>query len=193
MRKLATSLVLALGLSLIPVSAAHAADYTVRDARGDVVTFDMETGEETLSSVANGDIVRTRFVHSNKAVVVRVKFRSLAKQGLFRGDYVRVVTDAGLRRDVHVSAMSGQWKGDAEMTRPNHKPVDCDLSHRIDYGKNLLTLRIPRACLNNPRWVRVGVASFWLKGDLSAMYADDAQKDGKVGNRVALSPRIRRG
>jgi hypothetical protein len=37
--------------------------------------------------------------------------------------------------------------------------VDCTAAHRINYTTNVIRLRVPRSCLNDPRWVQANVIS----------------------------------
>jgi hypothetical protein len=196
MRRLACSfsiaLVLALGASLLSTGTAHAAEEVIRDARGDVVAYDSVTGREWVApSSANGDILRTRIVHNQHAVLVRVNFRALNRRGDFRSDQLRILTNDSLRREVHLVAGPGFWRGTAWMARPNGREVRCDITHSIDYANNVVRIRIPRSCLGNPRWVRVGVGSFWSDGSL--MFFDDAQLNGEIRDQLKLSGQIRRG
>ncbi|WP_203336489.1 hypothetical protein [Nocardioides limicola] len=193
MRRTAARLVaLAVAATLLPAGAANAAEHTVRDARGDVVAVNPETDEQTPSDVANGDIVRARFIHGQRAFVLRAKFRSLDRKGsVVRGDFIRITTNDRVRRNVEVWAAPANWDGTAHFKRPNGDVVMCQISHRINYGKNTLTVRVPRTCLQNPRWIRVGFGSVW--GDGSTLFMDDAQRNGTIKGKLALSPRIRRG
>lgn len=191
----ALTLALAAGLTFTTAGTAAAESLTVRDARGDVQARDMETDEPTgQGEVANGDIVRTVMRHSDRRISVRIKYVDLRKAGDGRGDVVRVVTNEGVRRDVTVFAAPGAWRGDAGMTRPNGNPVDCDVTHKINYDKNVTTLSFPRKCVSDPRWVQLGVGAMWMKFQASVYYADDAQLDGRVkANSLELSKRLRRG
>lgn len=191
----ALTLALAAGLTFTTAGTAAAEGLTVRDARGDVQARDMETDEPTgQAGVANGDIVRTVMRHNDSRISVRIKYVDLRKAGDGRGDVVRVVTNEGVRRDVQVFAAPGMWRGDAGMSRPNGNPVDCGVTHKINYDKNVTTLSFPRTCVSNPRWVQLGVGAMWMKFQASVYYADDAQLDGRVkANSLELSKRLRRG
>lgn len=192
----ALTLALAAGLTFTTAGTASAEGLTVRDARGDVQAHDMQTEEPTgQAGVANGDIVRTVMRHNDRRISVRIKYVDLRKKvGDGRVDVVRVVTNEGVRRDAHVFAGPGMWRGEAGMSRPNGNPVDCGVKHKIDYDKNVTTLSFPRRCVSNPRWVRLGVGAMWMKSQASVYYADDAQIDGRVkANSLELSKRLRRG
>jgi hypothetical protein len=181
------------GLTVAAAGPATAQSLTHLDQRGDVQSISMESEEQSPApNVKNGDIVRTAIHHRQHRIAVRIKFAQLRRVG-FRGDFVRVVTNEGVRRDVMAFAGPGMWRGEAEMTRPNGKPVECDIRLGIDYDKNVVTMSFPRKCVSDPRWVRVGVGSFWSKGETEEAYMDDAQRDGKVTEYLKLSPRLKRG
>lgn len=193
MRRTSVTLIvlLALSASLLPNGAAHAAKRVARDATGDVLVYNTETDEESSSSTANGDIKKAVIRHTSRAVVAKVKFRALKRKGDYRVDFIRLVTNDRVKRNVTLVAGQGFWSGQAVMEKPNGKPVDCNVKHRINYGKNLVKVKVPRSCLSKPRWVRVGVGAFWGEGSL--IYGDDALRNGRIGNRFKLSGRVRRG
>ena len=189
-----STLAVAAGLALGTAGTAAAAELTVKDARGDMSKFDMTTETTTPApGVKNGDALRTVFRHNDGRISVRVKFTDLARIGQVNMHGLRVVTNEGVRRDVTVYAGKNMWGGQAEMSRPNGTPVDCNIAHKIDYATNVVTLSFPRTCVSNPRWVRLGFGSVWVKSADTA-YGDDAQISGSLNeNNLKLSGRIRRG
>lgn len=184
----------AAGLAVGTAGTAAAQTLTDVDQRGDVQSFTMDSEEPAPApTVANGDILRTVFNHAERRVSVRVKYADLRRIGQFRNDGIKVVTNEGVRREVSVFAGQGMWRGQADMVRPSGRPVDCDIAHKIDYDRNLVTISFPRSCVSNPRWVRLGMGAVWMDGS-SRAYADDAQIDGRINpENLKLSPRLRRG
>ena len=76
-RTIATLTVTA-GLALAGVAPASAQQLSVRDARGDLVSFQGESQTATPAPrVRNHDVVRTTFAHSDRRVRVRVKYAEL--------------------------------------------------------------------------------------------------------------------
>lgn len=189
-----STVAIAAGLAVGTAGTAAAQTLTDVDQRGDVQSFTMESEEPAPApTVANGDVLRTVFNHAERRVSVRVKYADLRRIGQFRNDGIKVVTNEGVRREVSVFAGQGMWRGQADMVRPNGRPVDCDIAHKIDYDRNLVTISFPRSCVSNPRWVRLGMGAVWMDGENRA-YADDAQIDGRINpENLKLSPRLRRG
>jgi hypothetical protein len=182
------------GLAAAPAGAAGAKILDGTDARGDVRSFDART--ETLKpepTVTNGDVIRTRFRHAKHRIYVRVAFADLRRQGEFRGDFLQIRTNEGVRRDVQFVAGKGDWRGETEMTRPDGRHVRCHVLHTIDYDANVVTLNFLRGCISNPRWVQIGLGSVWFESasnqDVKA-YVDDSQRDGFVGDDLRYSRRI---
>ena len=188
------TLAISAGLAVSTAGSAAAQTLIDVDQRGDVQSFTMESEEPTPApTVANGDVLRTVFNHAERRVSVRVMYADLRRVGQFRNDGIRVVTNEGVRREVSVFASEGMWRGQADMVRPNGEPVECDIAHKIDYDRNLVTVSFPRSCVSDPRWVRLGMGAVWMDGE-SRAYADDAQIDGRINpDTLKLSPRLRRG
>jgi hypothetical protein len=188
------TLALAAGLAFGTAAPATAQSLAHVDQRGDLQSFEGESEQPTPApAMRNGDIVRTAFNHRVHRITVRAKFADLRRAGAFRGDGIRIVTDEGVRREVSLVAYAGAWRGESVMTRPNGKPVDCAITHKIDYDTNVITVGFPRSCVSDPRWVRLGLGSFWADAG-GRVFVDDAQIDGRINQEtVRLSPRLRRG
>ena len=187
------TLALAAGLTFGTAVPATAQSLAHVDQRGDLQSFEGESEVPTPApATRNGDILRTTFNHRVHRITVRAKFADLRRVG-FRGDGIRIVTNEGVRREVSVFAYAGAWRGESEMTRPNGEPVECAVTHKIDYDTNVVTVGFPRSCVSDPRWVRLGLGSFWANSG-GRVFADDAQIDGRINQEtVRLSPRLRRG
>jgi hypothetical protein len=189
-----TTLAVAAGLTVAAAGPATAQSLTHADQRGDVQSFSMESEEQTPApNVKNGDIVRTALHHRQHRIAVRIKFAQLRRVG-FRSDAIRIVTNEGVRRHVLTHAGPRMWRGEAEMYRPNGRPVECDIKLGMNYDKNVVNVSFPRSCVSDPRWVRLGVGSFWSQTDSDSAFVDDALRDGKVSeNGFKLSSRLKRG
>lgn len=192
-----STVAIAVGLTLGTAGTAAAQTFSVQDARGDVLAYDMASDSDTgtpAPGVENGDVWRTVFRHNDRRISARIKFADLQRRGVMSGYIVRVVTNEKVRRDVIIYAGPQHWRGDSQMARPNGNPVECNIAHNINYDTNVLTLSFTRSCVSDPRWVRMGAGSFWMNGAAQTAYQDDAQLPGRVNDTtVKLSPRIRRG
>jgi hypothetical protein len=189
-----STLALAAGRALGTAGTAAAQTLTVKDARGDVQAFDAESETTTPApGVRNSDVLRTTFRHEDRRISVRAKLTELSRSGQASLHGISLVTNEKVRRDVTIYATKNMWRGQAEMSRPNGTPVACDIAHKIDYANNVVTLSFPRSCVSDPRWVRVGFASVWMKSNMRA-FGDDAQLSGRINDRgLKLSDRLRRG
>jgi hypothetical protein len=188
----ATVAVLATGLAL--TSAAAGADTRYDTDRTDDVSVFLPSAETAVPAPGqvNGDVLRARLWHSSTRMGVKVVFKDLARTGALRGDFLRLVTKEGVKREVDVLAAPGSWAGRAEMDRPNGDRVRCAVAHHTDYAADVVTISVPRSCLSNPRWVRMGYGAI-TSPDGATMYVDDALRDGDVDpDTVTLSGRIYR-
>lgn len=187
----------AAAVSLMP-TAALADTSGHRDATGDLmsVAYDPATGNVTDSpSTAEptktlGDISKVGVVHSDRTVKITLRFRDLSAAG-FEQVHEFAIASPNRNRLVYVVAYPGHWGGKATMRTPHGKKVSCSLHHRIDYGHNTVTVKVPRSCLGRPKVVKVGAAT--LVGYGSKIYYDDAYATGgEFTDPFTLSPRIHR-
>jgi hypothetical protein len=188
-----STLALTVGLAVATAGSASAEDLAVKDAKGDLVSFDMETETTTPApEVKDADILRTVLRHNARRIVVRVKYAELRHRGQLFSQGIRIVTNEGVRREASIYAAPHMWRGQSDMGRPNGNPVDCAIKHAINYDTNVVTLSFPRSCVSDPRWVRLGVGAFWMDGQ-SNVYVDDALISGHINeNNLKLSPRLRK-
>lgn len=107
---------------------------------------------------------------------------------------VRIRTNTGLWRVASVVADRGAeagWRGDTDLFR-RRGPVECAMTHSLNYATNVARLRIPRACLGALRWVQATVVSSWIPGGrASAFFYDNAHDEGFRFN--VWTRRLRRG
>lgn len=151
----ATSVVL-LGVA----GAASAQGLRIRDAQHDMwagAASDQPSQLHAAPHRATGDALSVRLRHGPQNVVVTERFARLDRSG--QGDLYgfRLRTDGRVWRDVQVEAYRrSSWAGTLSMFRRNGRSVTCDgLTARIDYGNDLLRLKVPRHCLGDPQWVQL--------------------------------------
>lgn len=176
---------------------AHAESETVRDTRHDVQALTMSddlAAEPTLTpapNVADPDIVRTRINHGRNRLVVRMKLREAQARPHMQVVYVRT----GKHRFEIVSGIGGGLPKSVDITRGNGRTVSCDGADvTYDRARDLLTTVVPRSCLANPRWVRVGAAVMKFNMAMD-MWMDEARGSsfGVDQEQPTLGPRLRRG
>jgi hypothetical protein len=140
-----------------------------------------------------GDIVSIRVSFARRAVWIRYRLQDLAATGNGNFHLIGITSDRR-ERSVQIDAFPGHWEGRAVTTNPHGAAVACAVTHRIDYDRNRIRLRLPRTCLGKATWVRVGVRTT-VAGTTYA-YVDDARATGysatlHYGRRVHLSAEIR--
>lgn len=167
----------------LAAAPAQAQQSSTRDAARDVTVFRGEGGTTTRAVIKNGDIRRTTIAHKAGKVTLRVSFRDLAKKGNGLLQYTDIRTPTS-RYDLSVFAGPGNWAG-------AHPSSCAGAAHKINYRTNVFTYAIPRSCLGDPRWVRVGFATATYEGDNQRV--DDARRKGIDDNGIALTPRLTRG
>lgn len=183
-------------LALVP--AAHAEKWVANDKRGDVVAGDNAAEEKwPVPKVAISDITRTVVVHRARKVVVRVKVRDIV-----RSDYALVArirtadhTFSAIFNKVSEKAPGGAGTpgGDYYFHRGS-KDVECSgLTHTIS-KRNVLKLRVPRSCLDDPTWVRAGVRVVSSDKPMQHSYMDQAHPKADSGaGSIRVGPRLRVG
>ena len=185
---------LIVGLAVVLPSwpaAAVAGTRSWHDATGDVAQSRVGSNVYVPAPTqVQGDIVRTRVVHAKRAIWVQVRFRDLTTTT--NGNFHLIAIRSDRRtRSIEVDAFPGHWEGAATTRDKRGVAVACAVTHRLDYDRNRLMLRIPRTCVGKrSSWVRVGVRST-VAGTMYA-YADDARATGAVGATPRYGPRVYR-
>ena len=169
---------------------AQAERYIHHDGARDVRKVDVMTmGDDGFIRAPHrkqGDYVKVKIWHQVRAVRVVGKFRRLDRVGQGLAQFVAISTPGGHEYSYQVFAGPGMWKG----VDSDEEGVNCVVGHHVNYRRNRFSMRISRACLDRPRWVRVGVGFISInRRDLAA---DDAQLR-KVRDQLTYSPRLQHG
>ena len=190
-------LALAIPAALLLPAAAHAEKVVLDDAVGDVVQGqgDMELESAVPApEYAGVDVVRTTIAHGATRLRVSVRFRALRRDP-FHLTVVRVKTPDGAF-DLVAERLGGKPITTLDRGR---RDVACrGLKTKVDLGTDTMTMSLPTTCVGRPGWVQVGVGSVAAdvvegQPDEGAAYADDAIRIGETRDRIALSPKVRRG
>lgn len=153
-RRALVGLVAVAALPVLAAAPAHAASLAVVDATGDVWTPntdpDSDKMYEKVPEVREADFVRTTYAHTDRRVVVTAKFRELDKVGGMLYFATRMRDEDGKKHVVNVIARRSNRAGRVELTTYNDTKVDCDVTHRIYYGKDKIRIGFPRTCIDSP-------------------------------------------
>ena len=191
-------------LLLLPVGA-HAERVVVGDPAGDAVRFDEAASEEAGTDVAvpaprevSADVTRVVVDHRADALRLTVQVRDLRVHRFFDQVEVRLRTPqwswgiAAYRsgRETYTTLT----RGARESTRT------CGgLISTVDTRADRVVVTVPTTCLEDPRWVRVGVAALAASVSSTApfvpdVYWDEAGVRGFEEDRVQIrSPKVHRG
>jgi hypothetical protein len=191
--RLALALAATTALVLAPLPA-FADVHTVKDATHDVVSQGIDDDVLTHPEPAReeGDALAVRVKHGKQVVRMNLQTAQLtrdAKSTVVHSFDLR--TNEGRRAELLVYVSGRRWQG-KQMWSVNGRDRTCrGLRTHIDYSAGTVLAVVPRHCLSDPRWVRVGAGSGMLTGD--RLYADDVSLAGRVEHDLAYGPRIRRG
>lgn len=193
-------------LALLPLSLlvtvgatgpAQAQTRTTHDARHDVVGgADSEMNPtHVVPRRAEGDVLSVRVTHGAGAVRVLLHYAQLSRERrAMVVHFVTLRTDEGLRAGVDLIVDRGDRHGQGDpqwsATGDSQESSCPGLRTRIDYRSDTVRMVVPRNCLSDPRWVRVGAGGGSFVG--GRLYADDAALRGRVADDVVLGPRVRR-
>ncbi|HEX6246239.1 MAG TPA: hypothetical protein VFZ64_00090 [Nocardioidaceae bacterium] len=182
-----------LSAGLATAATAEAGEVVLTDPRGDMWKLEsQEVGFVQAPRAASGDIRRSTFRHGKERVALRTRYAELTRKGDSFSYVARIRTDEKKRYLLTVTAARGSRGGDAELTRgwrDGARTVDCDVRHRIDYGRNTVRVVVPRDCLSAPRWVQLTNASYRVVGD--RWLTDNPH--GDQAESGAWTRRVRRG
>jgi hypothetical protein len=198
---------------LVPVvlllpAAAHAEKVVTDDAVGDAQAVSADVPDGSAADVVftpapdetATDITRTVVAHGTTRLSVTVHLRDLVLTSSSHQTYVRVATPR-LDYTVTVSKSPGS-RATTELRRKNGRETECrGLRAAVDGDTDTVSLSLPTACINAPRWVQVGVGVVRVADPApgsepaaESLFADDGHRDGDIReNDVALGPRVRRG
>ncbi len=178
---------------LASVGPAAAESTTTRDAGRDVVSVstNAEGPQRVVTARREGDALRMRVTHGTDSIRVAVRLARLSRpNGADAFHALAFRTDRG-RADLSIYVQGKNWQGDRSWHTPGRNQACDGLRTRIDYRSDSVVAVVPRACLKDPRWVRVGFGTAVTRGD--RLYADDVLRDGRIADDLAYGPRVHRG
>jgi hypothetical protein len=186
-----SALVAAFGAAVaLQPAIANADSFTHIDSVGDLMQAPVgSTDFQPDPSRLEGDTASIRVSHLARTVRVKVRYRQLSRVGGAAHVFV-FRTDKGIRQ-LTVLAGPGNWRGSLTFVNGSNKKVRCNISGGIDYVANTVLTVIPRSCLGNPRWVRVGALAVTVDTNKVAHY-DDARSSTISDATPIFGPKVRR-
>lgn len=162
------------------------------DARRDVVLFDVRSEKsKPAPHDRTTDIVTTVVDHRADRITLQSRMRQLSRSG-YRLMIAEILASDGRRYELVVDYSATpidsrvsltQFASGAEVTCPG-------ATWSVDRSARRIDAAIPRSCLGDPGWVRVGLAVVAAPHDLKTSRADDSRARGHIGDRhLVLGPR----
>ena len=188
---LATVVATVCSAGVLAPAVAHADSYVSRDVAHDVRITDPSGVQNAATSRRNGDVLSSGVVHGRRVVRVAMRYAEMSRRDPVVLHVFRLRTDEGLVREVTVQASRGSWGGRARVTTGRGRVVRCAVRAELDPSERLARVTVPRRCLSNPRWVRVGMGVLIPVGE-DSVYADDARTDGRLYDNPTYGPVVRR-
>jgi hypothetical protein len=197
-----------LALTILTPTAARADHAGSTDPTGDVrgFTYEPEPAPCGTSTEIDGaaetteDLTRVGVQHTRRRVVVTAHYADLDPD-------VEQILDVSLRASTggydlelyREAPVSGEWHVYADLSTepvfpdPDEVPDDCGgitvisdgipcrIGRDVRFAKDVVRLSVPRRCLGNPRWVRIGADAYHYvnHGVATDIYYDTWDNHGK--------------
>lgn len=195
---LTAALVAATGSLLVPQAAQAAPPPTAPhrvvhdDTVGDVVVYrdgaDVPSGR---ADHASADITRTVVDHRAHRLVVRATLADLRRRSGLRFMVVEVRTPARTYLATLDYGRTPTTPDRVDLTTFRGRDVPCSgTSWRARSRTDVVRLSIPRSCLQDPAWVKVGVGVGHSTRDFGRLFADDSRLEATLRpSHLATGPR----
>src|SRR6476620_3543007 len=156
MRKILVTAVVA-GLVVLVAPSARATTRDLTDPTGDVMTATLNAAGDIVrynrEGGAEGDIVFARIRHTTTRVIVYVCYRQLTVPKQYGSFQYDVLGNNGHEAIVEIDTRHGKPQGDAFVAYSGRR---CGLAHHINYAGDSVSTSIPRSCVRNAKYVRIG-------------------------------------
>lgn len=185
-----------IGTTAALAAPAHAEKWTHDDAAGDVVRVTMgsvEPEQVPAPERTNVDVTRVVARHEGRTLTIKVRTRGrmggmVATNSIIRTPHKRFWLST-MRMPGFMNVVS------LDDVNRRKTPKCRGLERSFDASRTVMTLRVPRSCLGNPKWVRfsISLVSTDPLADDDNMYLEDGLREGTLlfGNDK-MSPKIRR-
>jgi hypothetical protein len=164
-------------VALVPLSAssASASRLTMTDARGDMIKVEEGGGDpRPAPGAAIGDAVRTTFRHTDRRVVVRVRFAELAPTGKRLNLWVDLRDETGHTTILGVEATRADRDGHPILMTDRGRDIECAVAHRISYRRDVIRASVPRRCLGDPESVEFRALTEHVRRSWAYAFLDNA-------------------
>lgn len=167
------ALPLAVAALVASAGPASAEQLRLADPAGDMWVAAADGSSLPAPGSSLGDITRAKVSYSGDKVVVRLKFVDIAKRGSYAQYAVLLQGHSGRTREIVLEAGPHRWDGRARVYKRHGDLVQsCPVVHRIDYGTDVVRVRVDRACLAKPGSVRANVNIYRADGS-GVFYSDN--------------------
>jgi hypothetical protein len=180
---LAAAAIILVAAPATAVAAPAGPSAVLHDGPGDVWTFSNDTTGYLPATQPDADVLRARVTHGSLAVSIRLVFDDLQRVNS-QWYYVDLHTP-GLTSRFVVEAEEGLWRGRALQQIDGEWVRVPGLSHHIDYGSDVVTLRVARTLLGRPPWVRVRLRNELGLPDHNTFYTDNPMTAGPTADFTA--------
>lgn len=173
---------------------AYADEYTHHDPAGDVSAVKTRSSQPTpVSGHREVDATLLHVKHGRAALTLSVRLRGVPARAIILNDELRTPTQRigllalkkparlGLTHTVTLFAASGESIGCRRAT------LD------VRPARHLVTVTVPRACLDRPAWVRVAASTARFAKNGRSYFVDDANAPGIDSEALTFSRRIQVG
>ena len=192
---------LLLAAALLP-GAAHAEKVVTQDVVGDVMQADLASELDEPVWVpapdeVSTDIVRTGAAYGDTRLSVTVHFRDLLNTR-YQEMYLRILTPKG--PFVLGAARYPGTRVEPAIMRGGGRELECrGLRAKFDGGADTMSVSVPASCLDDARWVRLGVGATGFDMPETEMpetlpfYGDDGHRNAISDRSIGKGPKIHRG
>jgi len=115
------------------------------------IAWEIEDDVRPAPNQVRNDVLRTTLTHSATRISIRVRYAELRRLGGGYTQYMQMVTNEGVRRNLDLAAHRDDWAGRTVIRRGRDgSPVRCALRQSIDYTHNVIAISFPRQCASSP-------------------------------------------
>lgn len=162
----------AMGVTLA-AGPAQAERTAVADRRGDVLKVEEGATSGEPAPGSTFDVWRSTFAHTTDRVVVRVRFDDLRRTGKRLQVWVNLQDGRGRTNHIGIEGTPGNRSGTAWLMGDRGQDRPCRIRHRIDYGRDVVRVSLPRTCVGSPRVLRFGVLTEHVRRTWRYAWLDD--------------------